>query len=225
MKKYVYSSATETVTVETDGLGVINNFMVTGLIGENYGGLVAAGLNFKMGDEVTIVEMLNAAKTCKCKVECYEGNKLIIDESADFSEDVPEVGVIQALTLGVAFDEATYNSVVPSSYVEKYPYEESKGSLPWLVSQFRKSGEDESEIGVQVFANETQLEFRGNSASLGTLSEDKKTLTVKSKNYIMFEIIKDFGILYPQEVTWFKIRMIYGGKTYEEKVYVTPDNI
>ena len=58
MKKYVYSKGEETVTVETDGLAAINNFMVTGLIGQNYGGLVHAGLAFKMGDTVSIPEML-----------------------------------------------------------------------------------------------------------------------------------------------------------------------
>ena len=39
MKKYVYSKGAEAVTVETDGLATINNFMVTGLIGKNYHGL------------------------------------------------------------------------------------------------------------------------------------------------------------------------------------------
>ena len=34
--------------------------------------------------------MLNMAKTCECKVECYEGNELIIDESADFTNGTPE---------------------------------------------------------------------------------------------------------------------------------------
>ena len=43
MKKYVYSKGAEAVTVETDGLATINNFMVTGLIGKNYHGLVQAG--------------------------------------------------------------------------------------------------------------------------------------------------------------------------------------
>lgn len=64
--------------------------MVTGLIGQNYGGLVHAGLAFKMGDTVSIPEMLNAAKRCECKVECYEGGTLIIDESADFTGGEPE---------------------------------------------------------------------------------------------------------------------------------------
>ena len=49
MKKYVYSKGAEAVTVGTDGLATINNFMITGLIGKNYSGLVSAGLNFKIG--------------------------------------------------------------------------------------------------------------------------------------------------------------------------------
>lgn len=231
MKKYVYSKGAEAVTVETDGLATINNFMVTGLIGKNYYGLVQAGLNFKMGDEVTIPMMLNAAKTCGCKVECYEGNELIIDESADFTVGVPaEVGTIFGLQLGVAFNEATYYAVVPKSYTDKYDYAASKASLPWLVAKFKKIAADAdeqetSEYQVQVFADERQLEFRGNSADLGKLSEDKKTLTAKASNSLMFEIVKDLGILRPEMVTWFTIRFIYGGRTYEAKTYVTPGTI
>lgn len=231
MKKYVYSKGAEAVTVETDGLATINNFMVTRLIGKNYHGLVQAGLNFKMGDEVTIPMMLNVAKTCECKVECYEGNELIIDESADFTRGVPaEVGTIFGLQLGVAFNEATYYAVVPKSYTDQYDYAASKGLLPWLVAKFKKiaadSGEQEtSEYQVQVFADERQLEFRGNSADLGTLSEDKKTLTAKASDSLMFEIVKDLGILRPEMVTWFTIRFIYGGRTYEAKTFVTPGTI
>lgn len=231
MKKYVYSKGAEAVTVETDGLGTINNFMITGLIGKNYSGLVSAGLNFKMGDEVTIPTMLNMAKTCECKVECYEGNELIIDESADFTSGVPaEVGTIFGLQLGVAFNEATYYAVVPKSYTDKYDYAASKASLPWLVAKFKKIAADAdeqetSEYQVQVFADERQLEFRGNSADLGKLSEDKKTLTEKASNLLMFEIVKDLGILRSEMVTWFTIRFIYGGRTYEAKTYVTPGTI
>ena len=92
MKKYVYSKGAEAVTVETDGLATINNFMVTGLIGKNYHGLVQAGLNFKMGDEVTIPMMLNAAKTCECKVECYEGN---VGNNATVSAE-SDIGIVMS---------------------------------------------------------------------------------------------------------------------------------
>lgn len=230
MKKYVYTKGVETVTVETDGLGEINNFMVTGLIGKNYGSIIEAGLPFKMGDEVTIPMMLNAAKVCKCKVECYEGNQLIIDESVDFSEGEPEmIGTIFGLSLGVAFNEATYNSVVPASHVEEYPYSESKDSLPWLVAKFEKQVADEDNkdatYDVQVFADDTQLEFRGNVSSIGELSEDKKTLTAKASQYLMFEIVKDLGIMRPAKVTWLKIRMIFSGRVYEAQTFVTPGTI
>lgn len=226
MKKYVYSKGEETVTVETDGLAAINNFMVTGLIGQNYGGLVHAGLAFKMGDTVSIPEMLNAAKRCECKVECYEGGTLIIDESADFTGGEPEPkGIIFGLQLGVAYNEATYNSVVPASYVEQFPYSASKDVLPWLVAKFNKQGADDDEYQVKVWADDAQLSFKNVPESVGTVSEDGKVLTSKMKEYIMFDIVRDLTIYNPKAVTWFTIQFIYDNRTYEAKVFVTPNTI
>lgn len=226
MKKYVYSKGEETVTVETDGLAAINNFMVTGLIGQNYGGLVHAGLAFKMGDTVSIPEMLNAAKRCECKVECYEGGTLIIDESADFTGGEPEPkGIIFGLQLGVAYNEATYNSVVPASYVEQYLYSASKDVLPWLVAKFNKQGADDDEYQVKVWADDAQLSFKNVPESVGTVSEDGKVLTSKMKEYIMFDIVRDLTIYNPKAVTWFTIQFIYDNRTYEAKVFVTPNTI
>lgn len=226
MKKYVYSKGEETVTVETDGLAAINNFMVTGLIGQNYGGLVHAGLAFKMGDTVSIPEMLNAAKRCECKVECYEGGTLIIDESADFTGGDPEPkGIIFGLSLGVAFNEATYNSVVPASYVEQCPYSASKDSLPWLVAKFDKQGGDDDEYQVKVWADDAQLSFKNVPESVSTVSADGKVLTSKAKEYIMFDIVRDLTIYNPKAVTWFTIQFIYDNRTYEAKVFVTPNTI
>ena len=226
MKKYVYSKGEETVTVETDGLAAINNFMVTGLIGQNYGGLVHAGLAFKMGDTVSIPEMLNAAKRCECKVECYEGGTLIIDESADFTGGDPEPkGIIFGLSLGVAFNEATYNSVVPASYVEQYPYSASKDSLPWLVAKFDKQGGDDDEYQVKVWADDAQLSFKNVPESVDTVSADGKVLTSKAKEYIIFDIVRDLTIYNPKAVTWFTIQFIYDNRTYEAKVFVTPNTI
>lgn len=226
MKKYVYSKGEETVTVETDGIAAINNFMVTGLIGQNYGGLVHAGLAFKMGDTVSIPEMLNAAKRCECKVECYEGGTLIIDESADFTGGEPEPkGIIFGLQLGVAYNEATYNSVVPASYVEQYPYSASKDVLPWLVAKFNKQGADDDEYQVKVWADDAQLSFKNVPESVGTVSEDSKVLTSKMKEYIMFDIVRDLTIYNPKAVTWFTIQFIYDNRTYEAKVFVTPNTI
>ena len=226
MKKYVYSKGEETVTVETDGLAAINNFMVTCLIGQNYGGLVHAGLAFKIGDTVSIPEMLNAAKRCECKVECYEGGTLIIDESADFTGGEPEPkGIIFGLQLGVAYNEATYNSVVPASYVEQYPYSASKDVLPWLVAKFNKQGADDDEYQVKVWADDAQLSFKNVPESVGTVSEDGKVLTSKMKEYIMFDIVRDLTIYNPKAVTWFTIQFIYDNRTYEAKVFVTPNTI
>lgn len=85
MKKYVYTKDEERVTVETDGFGSIDNFMVTGLIGTNYAGMVHDGLDFKMGDRVSIAKMQNVAQLCSAKLEVYDGDTLIEAESVDFS--------------------------------------------------------------------------------------------------------------------------------------------
>lgn len=225
MKKYIYTKNGEQVIVETDGLAAINNFMVTGVIGKDYDGLIAAGFAFKMGDEVSVAYMLNVAKVCACKVECYEGNKLLVNESADFTTEVEEAGEIFGLSLGIAYDEETYGAVVPESYVEQYPYEQSKDSLPWLVAKFTKKPVAKEDFEVRVFANDRQLEFRGNSGSVGTLSNDNMVLTVTAKEYLMFEVVKDLGVLDPKEVTWFTIQILYGNRQYEAKAYVTPQTI
>lgn len=102
MKKYVFTKKVDEVVqmliVETDGLGTINNFMVTGLIcpkGMAYKGIVEAGFDLKMGDSVSSAQILNVAKATGCEVRCYEGDKLIEDESL-YEED-------SALTLPINF--------------------------------------------------------------------------------------------------------------------------
>ena len=86
MKKYIYTKGAETVTVESDGLGKINDFIVIGVIAAKpYPTIIAAGFNFKMGDTATIASMQNVAKMCGCKIECYEGGKLIANETNDYT--------------------------------------------------------------------------------------------------------------------------------------------
>lgn len=230
MKKYVYTKGAQSVTVETDGLSGINNFMVTGLIGNSYGDIVAAGFHLQMGDSVTIAEMLNIAKACKCKVACYEGNSLLVNESADYSEGAEEPkAILSGLSLAVAYDEKSYNAVVPASYVEQYPYSQSEPSMPWLVAKFQKIVAPEQTAGamkIQMWADDSQLSFGGTSANVGTVSEDKKTLTTdKAESSVMFEIKNDLGVLDPKKVTWFKIRIEFEGREYLAKTFVTPDSI
>lgn len=241
MKKFVYTKGSQSVTVETDGLGEINNFMITGLIGKDFGDIVSSGFNLKTGDRVTIAEMINTAKTCKCKVSCYESNRLIENESADFtSGEQPISSIISGLTLGVAYNESTYNAIVPSSYVSEHPYSESEPSMPWLVSKFQIVSttptveEDEEEpveeeaktFDVRMWADDYQLSFGGTSSNVGTVSDDKKVLTVSTpKSYLMFEIIKDLGVSIPKNVTWFRMRIDFEGRTYSAETYVTPQSI
>lgn len=236
MKKYIFTKLNETVTVETDGLGTIENFMVTGVLGKNYESIIEAGFNLKMGDTVSSSTMMNLAKKCACRVDCYEGSTLIVDESVDFTNGEPVIeGVIRGMNLGVAFNEKTYYSEVPKDYTDTYNYEASKSSLPWLIVSFQKienpdvSEEEEDEengaMELQIFANDRQLEFGGTSSNAGTVSDDKKTLTITAKNWIMFEIKNDLGILRPELVTWFTAKLKYRGKVYTASCFVTPNTI
>lgn len=230
MKKYVYTKGSQSVTVETDGMANINNFMVTGVLGCSYGDIIAAGFHLKMGDSVTIAEMLNIAKTCKCKVACYESNRLLVNESADYSEGAEEPkGIISGLSLHVAHDEKSYNAFVPPAYVEQYPYSESENSMPWLVARFQKVVAPEQTAGdmkIRVWADDAPLSFGGTSSNVGTVSKDGKVLTTsKASEYVMFEIKNDLGVLDPKKVTWFKIVIEFEGRAYCAQRFVTPDSI
>lgn len=236
MKKYVFTKGAERVTVETDGLGTIDNFIVTGVLGKDYVSLIEAGFNLRMGDTVSSSTMMNIAKKCKCRVDCYEGNQLVIDESVDFTSGEPELaGTISGMKVGLAYDEKTYNSEVPAEYIEDYDYEASKQSLPWLVVSYQKlenaaddaeeSEENDDTMELQIFANDRQLEFGGTSANAGTVSADKKTLTITAKEWVMFEIKNDLGVFRTELVTWFTARITYSGKVYEARCFVTPNTI
>lgn len=86
MKKYIFTKGEESVTVETDGLGKINDFIVTGVISTTgYSTLIREGFDFKVGDTQTMAFMQNIAKVCECSVECYEGGVLVADETNDYT--------------------------------------------------------------------------------------------------------------------------------------------
>lgn len=88
MKQYVYTnkSGDKRITVETDAFGSINNFKVIGVIGDT-DHFIPLGFNLKTGDDVNIGTMLNLAKLCKAKLNCYEQDKLVVEESKDYSDE------------------------------------------------------------------------------------------------------------------------------------------
>lgn len=222
MKKYVYTKGKDRVTVETDGFGSIGNFMVTGIFGDK-SKLVPLGSSLKTGDEVSVANMINIAKKCECDLVVYGSNDEIDTEvSQNF---VPR---IENLKVGIAFDEESYNSVVPKSYRDQYDYEASQDSLPWLVMTFDKVDENgkyqmELSINYGVSSLDTEASFAESCDAVGTRSEDNKVLTLKkeTKNYVMFEVKKDLQI--SDGITTnkkFGVSVKYAGENYSAETTV-----
>lgn len=225
MKKYVYTKGEERVTVETDGIGSINNFMVTGVIGLKPIGseLVRSGFDVKMGDSTSVASLINLAKKCECDLVVYGDNDKIDSEASQ--NFTPR---LENLQLGVAYDENSYNSVVPESYRQEYDYEASKDSLPWLVMTFNKVDENNTyapkiTMNYGVSEPDTQVTFAKSCEAIGTLSNDDKVLTLdKAKNnYAMFEIKADLQISDGIETNKnFSVNVEYAGENYGANVTV-----
>ena len=141
---------------------------------DKFFGAVKSGVSDLMVSESSIDTLVTAMS----ELQVIAGRKLIITPGV--------CGIVQT--------KEQYENIVPKSYRDNYTYEEGKGSYPWLWFNFQKQPYDETKIKVQVEKDGVLCTFGDNVANIGTLSEDKKTVTVTSKNYISFEIVKDLNI-------------------------------
>lgn len=102
--------------------------------------------------------------------------------------------IITPGTCGIINSKQSYLAIVPQSYSEKYSYEDGIGSYPWLWFNFSKSVSDETKFNVQIIKDGIVCTFSDEVSKLGTLSSDNKVVTISSKSYFSFEIIKDLNI-------------------------------
>lgn len=93
---------------------------------------------------------------------------------------------------GIVFTKQSYETILPKSYREKYTYEEGINSYPWLWFNFTIN--IEGSYKVQVAKDGVLCTFNDSISSIGTLSEDKKTITTSASKYLGFEIVKDLNV-------------------------------
>ena len=95
---------------------------------------------------------------------------------------------------GIINSEEDYNSILPESYLTEYPWQAGYAEgLPWLWMNFKAKVSEGTRICIK--HNNKFCEFANIPESIGTVSSDKKVLTMKEKNeYLGFECQKDLGV-------------------------------
>lgn len=95
---------------------------------------------------------------------------------------------------GIINSEEDYNSILPESYLTEYPWQaEYAGGLPWLWMNFKAKVSEGTQICIK--HNNKFCEFTNIPETIGTVSVNKKILTMKEKNeYLGFECQKDLGV-------------------------------
>lgn len=129
------------------------------------------------------------------KVEDSGEGSYVIEGTSEYGNSIMEFSTT-LLPFGVKYqgvvtDEKSYDALVPADYREEYPYEDSKDSLPWIVIGFENAPVSS---GKRVIITMAPTATYGDGVDkLGTVSEDRSSLDMMAKNYVMFEVIKDLG--------------------------------
>lgn len=95
---------------------------------------------------------------------------------------------------GIINSEEDYNSILPESYLTEYPWQAGYAEgLPWLWMNFKAKVSEGTQICIK--HNNKFCEFANIPESIGTVSSDKKVLTMKEKGeYLGFECQNDLGV-------------------------------
>lgn len=95
---------------------------------------------------------------------------------------------------GIINSEEDYNDILPESYLTEYPWQaEYANGLPWLWMNFKANVSEGTQICIK--HNNKFCEFANIPESIGTVSGDKKVLTIKKADeYLGFECQNDLGV-------------------------------
>lgn len=120
---------------------------------------------------------------------------------------------------GIIYDKNTYNSILPESYLSTYPFqEEYVNGFPWIWLNINNP--EGNSFDLQIRKDGLFVEFSESSESIGTISDDEKTITLTVKNYFGFEIQKDLNITLDELNGLWEILITIDQETYRYYFYV-----
>lgn len=102
------------------------------------------------------------------------------------------------------FNETSYREHVSPEYQERYSYEDSKDSLPWLAIKSVKAVLA-TPFDLEISHNGSACTFGGNSETVGTVSGTK--ITISDFQNVMFACKDDLGVDDPKGVWQLKFTM------------------
>lgn len=102
------------------------------------------------------------------------------------------------------FNETSYHEHVSPEYQERYSYEDSKDSLPWLAIKSVKAVLA-TPFDLEISHNGSACTFGGNSENVGTVSGTK--ITISDFQNVMFACKDDLGVDDPKGIWQLKFTM------------------
>lgn len=119
---------------------------------------------------------------------------------------------------GIIDSEEDYNAILPTSYLEQYPWKaDYAAGLPWLWMNFVGGVKKGTVICIK--HNNKFCEFTDIPKSIGTVSEDKRFITLEQTNeYLGFECQKDLGVKKEDLPGIYQVYVIDAGGAVEQEI-------
>ena len=119
---------------------------------------------------------------------------------------------------GIINSEEDYNSILPASYLGQYPWKaDYAAGLPWLWMNFVGGVKKGTVICIK--HNNKFCEFTDIPKSIGTVSEDKRFITLEQTNeYLGFECQKDLGVKKEDLPGIYQVYVIDAGGAVEQEI-------
>ena len=114
---------------------------------------------------------------------------------SDKEKNVPvSTPIFDSIKVNSIVDEDSYKKVLSKAYREANPFETIKDNLPFIVIQTQTNVSKPTEYELAISKDGEDVEFdETDGAKLGTLSEDKKKLTLKTNLTYIIDVDSVLG--------------------------------